>query len=627
MPTSDYDVVDALNQAAMDPPSMSLAPQSVLASAKGRRRKQRQTRGGMALAAFAAVGAVWLGSGPVLGEFLGTEVDSARPDESQQVDAVPPKEWDDTVAFEEPLPQDPSDPTQFRGARLVRDPGAGFTVTLAGDSEGEVLDPSGGDLPDGVSLFVHDGATLIVAEPSFAGPPTLDIGDLQHYVSLQSRYINDDPGSPHVWTVDGLLTTSDVIDIYWQLPDQTVASSGDQVLDEEVTVGSDTVDIMFVPSTGRWAQREEGSFGEVSNPGGAFSGVVTSGDLSVAVVPDDSSDPVWTFGGKGYDEDNRVVDKSVEVSASTRPLGDYLLAWGSFDRDQFIDETSFMGPSYGPDMSSIRAAVNVVDSADGVEVRVANSQSALSVATGEREPQVVQSADGSALVIAPFSEEFAEGEGRFGSLGSFPDVIVDTGGRLDTGLDLTFGPSWLEVELPLDMGLAGVALSPGALRDPQAEVLPTLLFDGPHWSGSRPSGDAEVGGITMSYAIEPDLGLWAVQCESGETPVAGRVGSAVATMVTCLDDMGNENSSVNGYAVAVLPTTEAATAQIVATSFGVEAVEALGEPTPTDIVDGLSLWVLPLGSAEQGTEQNLIYPIAGLDTDGDGKVDDPGPAN
>lgn len=172
MPLSEDDVVDLMNRAAMDPPSMSLSARSVLASAQGRRRKQRQTRGGMALAGLAAVAAVWVGAGPGVGELLGTQIDPA--DTSLDVEVPAPSEWDDTVSFEAALPSGGVEMDGFNGGTLTREPGEGFTVTFDDDETGAV-EPIEADLPSGVEWFSRDGTTLVVSEPRYDGQPVMSV--------------------------------------------------------------------------------------------------------------------------------------------------------------------------------------------------------------------------------------------------------------------------------------------------------------------------------------------------------------------------------------------------------------------------------------------------------------------
>lgn len=61
MSTSDHDVLDAMDRAAMDPPQMSLAAGSVLSGGKNRLRRRRLAGTGVSLAAAAVAVTAWVG--------------------------------------------------------------------------------------------------------------------------------------------------------------------------------------------------------------------------------------------------------------------------------------------------------------------------------------------------------------------------------------------------------------------------------------------------------------------------------------------------------------------------------------------------------------------------------------
>jgi len=388
-------------------------------------------------------------------------------------------------------------------------------------------------------------------------------------LSYGGQYLDGDNDGPFVWLVEGEVSPADIRDIYWSLPDQVVASSGSPVMNESVTVGADSVDIMVVPESGRWAQRSEFGIYEMFSVGDFF-GAVWEGDLTVAVLLADLSNPVLTEYGAGSDDENLISDGEISVPMSSRPIGDY----------------------------------------------------------GQETAAAALGADGSALVVAPVPEALAAGADGSGGEIEYAQTVIDTRGKLQVSYDMAQEGGWQSVELPQSTSMAGAVLAKGSVTDPKAKVLPTLLFEGergPEWSGPNQRAEVEVDGTTINVAIEPNLQVWAASCNF-PFPGVGRVASTEITLVRCADPDADD-LQLEGFAVVVLPTDDASSVEVVARDSRQELVEAMGDPVVADIGDGLSMWVLPLGLDEAGSGSRITKPIEGIDIDGDGKADTSIPTN
>ncbi len=591
MPTSEDDVLDLMNRAALDPPPMHLGPRSVLASAQMRRRHRRLTQAGMACAFAALATTLWLGLGSDLRDVLGDDLAPATP-----------IEWDEALTFETELPLGDSPWQGFVNGSLVREPGAGFTVELPYQGSTTVLQPVEGDLPAGVSLFTNGGFTLVVSEPRFEGRPALDAGLnpwLQEAQEVAVSASGGDGTEVYMWWINSVLEPADVQDVYWALPHQVVTSTGRSVLNEVIEAGSEEIPIMIIPDSGRWATRSQDGVGLVHTVGDN-NAVVSDDDLWVAVLPGDAANPAETI--------------------TTRVVGDFQLAWAPFEFGDLEEPYGMWNAWLGPTQiqgeipeAQVTALLN-----GRFDIGVSDSRSSLTIDPINGTPRGIVASDGSVLAVGPTPELEPDAGGRFPLEELRPDVLIQTDDEILTGWD--FAPSSRPLQLPEETAMIGVVLPPGSITDPRAEVLPTLLFDapgGPQWAGQGAPVEVRVESANLRVAVDRELGLWAINCE-GSMSAQGRVGSAEAGDVLCEGDSGT-----SAYSVMVLPSSIAATARAISTGPGIDPdVAHVGEPITVELDDGLVLWAVPLGFGDD------VWPdraIAGIDLDGDGTADEARP--
>lgn len=406
MPTSENDVLDLMNRAAMDAPSMSLAAHAVLSSAQNRRRKQRQTRGGMALAAFTAAGTIWFGAGSGLGDLLGTQVDSAGLTPS-------PAEWDDSVSFKTPVPDGGDAYSGFEGSSLVRDAGEDFVIEFADGSP--TLTPTEGQLPAGVESFTNDGDTLVVSEARFDASPVLGFSADAYRNGSRGVPLTDGDQQVFVWFLEEFASASEVQDVYWLLPDQVATSTDAAVINEVVADGDDEVTVIITPETDQWGKRTSSGLEDLL-PLSLGDDVVldppSDGDLWVSVIPGWAKNPV--FGPPGSFDTKPM---------STRAVGDYLIAWAtSSERD--LDGRPALAQWDRPASMGLTetSTVTVVADGDAVKVVVEGTMSEMTVASGNTGARAAEAADGSALVIAAFPEGISSIDGPPGPATAAPQT-------------------------------------------------------------------------------------------------------------------------------------------------------------------------------------------------------------
>lgn len=604
MPTSDNDVLDALNRAAMDAPSMNLAPLSVLASAQKRRRKQRQTRGGMALAAFAAAGAVWLGSGSGLGDVLGTQVDPAGPEQG-------PLLWDDSVSFEAPVP-DGGVFAGFEGSSLVRNPGDEFMVEFADGTS--PLAPTEAELPAGVTLFSNDGDRLVVSEPRFDAIPVLGFSPYASANAPPGVAVADGDQEVFVWLVDAD-TPYDVQDVYWLFPDQVVSSAGATVINEVVVEGVDEVSVVIMPDSGEWGKRTSSGLDKLmplldDNPYPSES--VQEGDLWVNVIPGWAENPMFS-----------PPDSYETQAMSTRTVGDYLVVWTTSSESGDPDgRPAGVEWDWPADREPTPAStVTVQEQGDEVSVGVAGTALKITMAWGDTGAKTALGGDGSALVIAALPEGITSVDGPLGLANAAPQMVV----RMYSGVvAIQEGPGSKvgSATLPGEGGMVAVG-SPAATEpyEQDVEILPTLLFQGergPQWAGGGLPSTVDVDGTQIRVSSGSGLGLWAANCEAPDT-ATGDIGSAILMTTECTDPDGSATPNI--FAVSVLPTDVAQSAQLVPMQGAISA-DVAPDPIVTDIGDGLSLWAVPFGPVRTG----VLADLEGIDLDGDGVVDEPPPS-
>lgn len=620
MPTSEDDVLDLLNRAAIDPPSMHLAPQAVLGSAQARRGRRRRTRGGMALAAVTVAATVWLGLGSGVGDLLGDDIEPATP-----------IEWDETVAFEADLPTGDPMWQGFLAGSLVREPGADFEVELPDNEATVTLQPVEGDVPDGVALFTNGGASLIVSEGRFDGLPTLNLKravgpmvgpDLTAVIGVEN--LDDGTTEVHAWLVTSVLEPEDIRDIYWLLPDQVAASSGDAILNEVVEADGEEVPIMIVVDTGQWTERTKEGMTLFRTAGDPFE-PVTRGDLSVTVLPGDAEESELTASGEGFDSDNRMVNKEFSVPMSTRAAGDYLLAWASVDQDQFVTDSGGWVDWPGQKSPALYAPeAEVTRLLNGqLDIQLSNSNSSMTIDSNALTPRATIASDGSALALGPLPDGISTTDGPFGEGRWFPDVVLQTDDRVAIGSAASRFPAF-PLEIPTESPMVGVGLPPGSVADPNAEILPTLLFegiDGVQWAGQGPAEEVDVGGRSFLVAVNDDLGVWAANCH-GSIAWAGQVGAPHVQILGCQNEDDSMSSTIYPYAVMVLPSTVAEKAQAITTGPGTDSdLIGVSNPMTFDLGDGLSLWAVSLDLSEEDQANALGRTVLGVDLDGDGTAD------
>ncbi|MGC1209144.1 MAG: hypothetical protein WA880_14440 [Ornithinimicrobium sp.] len=608
MPTSEDDVLDLMNRAAMDPPSMHLSPRSVLASAQGRRRKQRQTRGGMALAGLAAAAAVWVGAGSGLGDLVGTGIDPAG-------NNLTPTEWDDSVSFEAPLPNGGGSFTRSQGS-LVRTPGDDFVVEFADGSP--TLVPLEAQLPPGVELFTHDEDTLLVSEPRFDATPVPGFNAFASSVGAPGLSLTDEDQEVFLWFLDEDTPADEVRDVYWLMPDQVISSTGATVISEVVAEGDDEVTVVIVPETQEWGQRTSSGLGRLSpvTPPGDDVALdpAQEGDLWVSVIPGWAQNPMFS-----------PPDSYDAQPMSTRVVGDYLVVWAiSNDSGDEDGRPAMVGWDRPASMGLTETSTVTVDPReDEIRVSVEGTKSELTVAAEDTEARAVEPADGSALVIAPLPDGISSVDGPSGPATAEPQSVFRmynavVANREEAGTKL--GTAMLPGEDR--MVAVGLPSSPGVERDPDVKILPTLLFQGeqgPQWAGGGKPANVDVAGTQIRVAIETDLDIWAADCDALEPGTAtGDTGSPVVSFLECIDPGGS--STPNGIAVLVLPTDVAATARLLPRPDR-EQDEDLPDPIVTDLGDGLSFWAVPLGPMGTGIFADREF----VDLDGDGTVDEPPP--
>ncbi|MGB3828827.1 MAG: hypothetical protein WA962_08615, partial [Ornithinimicrobium sp.] len=410
MPPSENGVVDLMNRAAMDPPSMHLAPRSVLASAQGRRRRRRQTRGGMALAAGALAFTVWVGLGSGVGDLIGEQINPANPTESD-IEVATPTEWDDSISFESPLPADGPGFEGFRGGSLVSEPGEDFTITFPDGTP--PLTSISGDLPPGVEWFTAAGSILIVSEPRFDGEPVLSFDPYSQGDSAGVPLTGGEV-DPFIWLLSDPVSPEDLNDIYWLLPGQVVASSGTPIINEAVGVDGDEVPLMIAPEAGLWAERSLSGLSMAVEPGD-INGMASDGDLYVTVLPADAGPATWVGPG------------GTSVPTQTRAVGDVKLAWATSEQapdaqglSMFrVDETEARGLEAGPPATLVASTSEEV-----TRVTVEGADTAITLASDGPSPASgFIGQDGSALVGAPLPGGITKIEGPLAADTATPDAL------------------------------------------------------------------------------------------------------------------------------------------------------------------------------------------------------------
>lgn len=618
MPTSEDDVLDLLNRAAIDPPEMHLPPRSVLNSAQARRGRRRRTHGGLALAAVTVAATVWLGLGSEIGDLLGDDIEPAKPTE-RNVEALTPVEWDDSISFDSPLPADGPGFEGFRGGSLVREPGGDFTVTLPDGAP--PLTPISGDLPPGVDWFTAGGSILIVSEPLFEGEPVLSFDPYAEGDSTGVPLTGGE-GEPFMWFLNDPVSPKDVNDIYWLLPDQVVASSGTPIINDVVEVDGDQVPLMIAPEEGLWAQRSLSGLAMAVEPGD-INGMASDGDLYVTVLPADAGPATWVGPG------------GTTVPIQTRAVGNVKLAWATPeeapDADGLsmfqVDESDANGLEAGPPATLVAST-----SGEATRVWIEGTETVITLGSDGPSPASGSiGSDGSALVAAPLPEGIAKIEGPWAADTATPEAVF----RYEDGpISILIGGAEISKEaeigapgsllLPGKIGMVAVGLPPQEGMDPEfVEVLPTLLFrgsEGPQWAGQGRPVTIEVGQSQIHVAVEPNLGIWAGNCEASEM-VLGTVESKLGDAILCTDPEDATSNFV--FATMVAPSDVAATAQLIPRAGTRSEFEALGEPTVADLGDGLSFWAMPLGhvDGDKPAFEVFIDSIVGVDLDGDGTAD------
>ncbi len=605
MPTSENDVLDLMNRAAIDAPSMSLAPQAVLVSAQNRRRKQRQTRGGMALAAFAAAGAVWLGAGSGLGDLLGTQVDPAAP-------APSPTEWDDSVSFEAPMADAGGSFARFEGSSLVRNAGDEFMIEFADGSP--ALAPVDSDLPAGVNLFTIGADNLVVSEPRFDATPVLGFMFPTLTEAPPGVPLTDGDHQVFVWLLGEDDQANEVEDIYWLFPDQVASSAGAAVITETVAEGDDEITVVIAPDSGQWGKRASSGLDDLVPlvQEEQFSiDSVSDGDLWVSVIPGWAENPMFS-----------PPDMYDVQPMSTRVVGDYLVAWAVSSESGDPDGRPALVKWDWPADRELTASstVTVQEQGDEVTVAVEGTTIKMTMALGDTGAKAAQAADGGALVIAALPEGITSVDGPLGPANAAPQVVVK---MYSDVVAIQEGPGSKvgSATLPGEGGMVAVG-SPAATEpyEQDVEVLPTLLFQGergPQWAGGGLPSTVEVEGTQIRVSSDPDLPLWAANCATSDA-VTGDIGSAVLMTIECIDPDGSVTPNI--FAVSVLPTDVAESAQLVTMQAAISP-DVVPDPIVTDIGDGLSLWAVPLGPVRTGG----LADLEGIDLDGDGVVDEPPP--
>ncbi|MGB3828829.1 MAG: SigE family RNA polymerase sigma factor [Ornithinimicrobium sp.] len=620
--TSDEDVLDLVNRAAMDPPAMHLRAQSVLASARARRSRQRRARGAMAVAAVAAVAVaatVWVGLGPGFGNVLGDDVGPTTP-----------LEWDESVAFETALTTGDGTLWPEFGDALVRRPAGAddFSVVLRRDGADTTLAGVVGDLPDGVDLFEYKGHSLIVSEERYDAPSALDVSSQRALAGVPGVELGDGRAVVHVWVVDRVLQPAQISDIYWQLPEDVQASSGDPVRSEVIDGAGSPVSIFIVESTGRWGIRPfEARVGLRS--AGVPDDAVSDGDVVYAVLPGDARLPELVVSGEAYDAQNQLSQTTLRLEPTVRISGQYQLAWAPIEDADFISGGHAVADWDGaPPSFNDPQEVSASETPEGdLEVSYGGTDSRLRLQPGQTTTGAVIGDDGSALAIAPWPIGLGGEDDPPGVRGLGAALVLDLQGQLITNRDILPRDNLSSV-VPGAPEFAATWLPPGPVSSQGAHIVPTVLFAtdaGPRWAGQpAPRTYALADDRQIALSIDPDLLVWAAQC--GDAPVAvGGIGSAEVDYLDCADP-GTGEPDVGERAVLVLRTEVAQRALPLLNPPGSGPDRAVvSEPDIIDIGDGLSIWTVTLGPPAAGGGDSLSDLLSGVDLDGDGAAETASP--
>ncbi|CAN5364025.1 hypothetical protein BH23ACT6_BH23ACT6_17110 [soil metagenome] len=613
---TDRDVIDLMDQAAMDPPPMRLAVTEVLSKGQARRRIRRMRQVGMALAAVVIAAVAWVGLGP--------SIDGALSEDATPVERV---EWDSTVDFEADLNVEPIFTRPgFQGATVRRPAGLSeFTVHLQGAEPEVILEPVAGDLPPGVSLFVRGGMTLMVSEELYDAPSVVDLSWPQSGAGGSGVKVTDASAAIHVWVMDAPVEPVQVRDIYWQLPEQTVTSQGESVISESVEVDGQEVSIMVVESTGRWARRlSDESFGVFT--AGDPDAVAMAGDGIVTVLPADARSPQFEVsgplpaGGGGFEERERRLTPSV------RFVGDYQLVWAALDDSDFVDipfavidydgapTPAFEGP----------AEVETAVSEDGsVVVSAVGAAATVPKASADGFAATSRGPDGSGLVVVSRPTDLGGEDDPPGVRGLDAEPVFIAGDRLVTAYELDLWNTET-TDVPGRPDLVAVQVQRG-IPDRGVEIVPTVLFHtdaGLRWAGQPPPARHELDdGARITVSIDAGIGAWAAESDHAGHGL-GRIGTTQVAYLESVDRGDEPATPTLYYAVLVLPSDVASSAVPIINRPGIDLDRVIvGEPVTVDIGDGLSLWAVSLNRPPGGTLDGLEEALVGVDLDGDGVAD------
>lgn len=326
MSTPDHDVLEAMDRAAMDPPSMSLSAGSVLSGGKSRVRRRRTAGAGMSLAAAVIAVTAWVGLGPT-SDTLTQEIAPAG--------ATP---WDEAIDFEAPLDGGKQSAfSGFVGARVERGPGEEhFTVSVAsGDTRVEVQRVDV-DLPGAMELFRSGGNAVVVTHEEFPGEPALQLRLTDEANEWTGSSATDGDTRVHVWWIDGAVTPEALLDVYWVSDEEMVAASGTEVINAAISVEGYDTRVAIVPERNVWV--------ELTTP---FTGVqpldgqlveAPSAEGVVAVLPEGARDAEAHVSADVWGENGSYDTENIQLPLTLREVGDYVVGAAPLSESDFDQE-------------------------------------------------------------------------------------------------------------------------------------------------------------------------------------------------------------------------------------------------------------------------------------------------
>lgn len=250
MSTSDHDVLEAMERAAMDPPRMRLSAGSVLSGGKGRLRRRRTAGAGMSFAAVVVAVTAWVGLGPA----SDTALQEIPPAQETAVDQDTSAEWTNDLDAPLATPGLPG----FTDASIGRAPGDDHFTVRVPDGDGWVeLERVEADLPDQVELFHNAGFSLVLTPAAHPGEPTLYLQPKLIDMEWQQITAGRGEAQVHAWWVKGTTRPEDVADVYWVSEDGMLASSGFEVIDADVELDGVSAQVSIVPELDVWADRAD----------------------------------------------------------------------------------------------------------------------------------------------------------------------------------------------------------------------------------------------------------------------------------------------------------------------------------------------------------------------------------